>query len=176
MKQLNSDITDIYNRYSKYLYSIAYRILNDSLEAEDVMQETIIEYYKSSPIIIRSKESYLKSICIRKCIDIVRRRKVKESFIAESTILKENFNDSKENWDEFLEDKKRGGEIERTIENIKQTLQILPDGYRVVLSLYLFEGYDYKEISKILQTKQSSVRSQYMRGKEKLLKLLKEKS
>ena len=60
-----------------------------------------------------------------------------------------------------------------TVDMIKQRMQQLPDGYRTVLSLYLFEGYDHEEISEILGVAQSTVRTQYIRAKEKLLKLLK---
>ena len=49
----------------------------------------------------------------------------------------------------------------------------ITDGYRTVLSLYLFEGYDHEEISEILGVAQSTVRTQYIRAKQKLLKLLK---
>ena len=60
-----------------------------------------------------------------------------------------------------------------TVDMIKQRIQQLPDGYRTVLSLYLFEGYDHEEISEILGVAQSTVRTQYIRAKQKLLKLLK---
>jgi len=64
-------------------------------------------------------------------------------------------------------------EIWYTVDMIRQTMQQLPDGYRTVLSLYLFEGYDHEEISEILGVAQSTVRTQYIRAKQKLLKLLK---
>ena len=51
---------------------------------------------------------------------------------------------------------------------------MLPDGYRVILSLILFEGYDYQEVASLLHLKESSVRSQYLRGKRKLLDMMKE--
>jgi RNA polymerase sigma factor (sigma-70 family) len=60
-----------------------------------------------------------------------------------------------------------------TVDMIKQRMQQLPDGYRTVLSLYLFEGYDHEEISEILGVAQSTVRTQYIRAKQKLLKLIK---
>ena len=49
----------------------------------------------------------------------------------------------------------------------------LADGYRIVLSLYLFEGYDMEEIAQILRLKPASVRSQYLRGKRKLIEWIK---
>lgn len=64
-------------------------------------------------------------------------------------------------------------EIWYTVDMIRQTMQQLPDGYRTVLSLYLFEGYDHEEISEILGVAHSTVRTQYLRAKQKLLKLLK---
>jgi len=64
-------------------------------------------------------------------------------------------------------------EIEYSVAGIKKAISELPDGYRAVLSLYLLEGYDYEEISDILQISQSTVRTQYKRGKQRLLQLLK---
>ena len=60
-----------------------------------------------------------------------------------------------------------------TVEQIKQAMEKLPEGYRVVLSLYLFEGYDMEEIAQILHVKPASVRSQYLRGKRKLIEGIK---
>ena len=55
---------------------------------------------------------------------------------------------------------------------IRKAMMGMPDGYRVVLSLLLFEGYDYTEAAQILQVEESTVRSQYLRGKRKLLGLI----
>jgi RNA polymerase sigma-70 factor (ECF subfamily) len=51
---------------------------------------------------------------------------------------------------------------------------LLPNGYRTVLSLYLFEGYDQEEIAEILRVSHATVRTQYMRAKQKLLGLIKQ--
>jgi len=64
-------------------------------------------------------------------------------------------------------------EVWYTIEMIKQKMKQMPDGYRTVLSLYLFEGYDQEEIAEILGVAPSTVRTQYIRAKQKLLQLLK---
>ena len=58
------------------------------------------------------------------------------------------------------------------MEQLKKAIQKLPDGYRVVLSLYLLEGYDHEEISQILGISNVSSRSQFMRAKIKLRQLL----
>ncbi len=49
---------------------------------------------------------------------------------------------------------------------------MLPDGYRIILTLYLLEGYDHAEISQILGISESTSKSQYSRAKEKLRNLL----
>ena len=58
---------------------------------------------------------------------------------------------------------------------IKGAIQKLPDGYRVVLSLFLIEGYDHEEISEILGISNSNSRTQYLRAKNKLRELLKDR-
>jgi RNA polymerase sigma-70 factor (ECF subfamily) len=58
---------------------------------------------------------------------------------------------------------------------IKDAIQKLPDGYRVVLSLFLIEGYDHEEISEILGISNSNSRTQYLRAKNKLRELLKDR-
>jgi len=58
---------------------------------------------------------------------------------------------------------------------IKNAIQKLPDGYRIVISLYLIEGYDHDEISQILGITNSASRTQLLRAKNKLRELLKDK-
>jgi RNA polymerase sigma-70 factor (ECF subfamily) len=65
-------------------------------------------------------------------------------------------------------------EIALKVEDIKKAVGLLPNGYRTVLTLYLFEGYDQEEIAEILQVTHGTVRTQYMRAKQKLLQYLKQ--
>jgi RNA polymerase sigma-70 factor (ECF subfamily) len=66
-------------------------------------------------------------------------------------------------------------EIILEIDRIKEALQHLPDGFRTVLSLYLFEGYDHREIAEILDITESTSKSQYNRAKKRLKEILKER-
>ena len=50
----------------------------------------------------------------------------------------------------------------------------LPQIYRIIIHLYYYEGYSVKEISSILQIKESTVQTRLMRGREKLKSMLKE--
>ena len=62
------------------------------------------------------------------------------------------------------------------IKLIHEAIQQLPDGYRIVLTLYLLEGYDHTEISEILGITEGTSKSQYNRAKEKLKTLLKSRN
>ena len=59
-----------------------------------------------------------------------------------------------------------------TVENVKNAIAMLPDGYRVVLSLYLLEGYDHAEIAEVLGISESTSKSQFNRSKKKLKEIL----
>ena len=63
-------------------------------------------------------------------------------------------------------------EIQYSGAQIKEATKKLPAGYRIILSLYLFEGYDMEEIASILKIQPPSVRSQYLRAKRKLLDII----
>jgi RNA polymerase sigma-70 factor (ECF subfamily) len=62
-----------------------------------------------------------------------------------------------------------------TVEKVKRAIELLPDGYRSVLSMYLFEGYDHAEIGEVLGISESTSKSQFNRAKKKLKELLEAK-
>ncbi len=62
-----------------------------------------------------------------------------------------------------------------TVEKVKNAITLLPDGYRSVLSMYLFEGYDHAEIGEVLGISESTSKSQFNRAKKKLKELLESK-
>uniref|UniRef100_UPI0040472D8C RNA polymerase sigma factor n=1 Tax=Roseivirga sp. TaxID=1964215 RepID=UPI0040472D8C len=57
---------------------------------------------------------------------------------------------------------------------MKRAIELLPEGYRLVLTLYLIEGYDHKEIAEILEITESTSKSQFNRSKKKLKEILKQ--
>ncbi|HSH20066.1 MAG TPA: RNA polymerase sigma factor, partial [Draconibacterium sp.] len=96
---------------------------------------------------------------INRSLDYLKKRKVKFEEIKEKTTQIIDFQ---------METKKVNVEV------IKNAIQKLPDGYRVVLSLYLIEGYDHEEISEILGISNSNSRTQFLRAKNKLREILKD--
>jgi RNA polymerase sigma-70 factor (ECF subfamily) len=152
----------LYDRYSKAMFNTALRIVNKVPDAEDVLQDSFIDAYTQLGSFENRSTfgAWLKQIVVFKSIALLKRRRM--NFVDLETIgelPEENELDETEMW--------------YTVDVIKQTVQQLPDGYRTVLSLYLFEGYDHEEIAEILGIAQSTVRTQYIRAKQKLLQLLK---
>lgn len=155
---------EFYKLYSKAMYNIAYRITNNELDAEDVLQESFVNAFKSinSYRGTASIGAWLKRIVINNSITAVKKRKVDLVPMDEYGALADVPDGS---GDEMLY---------LNVDRIRRAVQLLPDGYRVVFSLYLMEGYDHKEIASILKITESTSKSQYNRSKKKLQKILKE--
>jgi RNA polymerase sigma factor (sigma-70 family) len=137
------------------------RIINNETEAEDIMQEAFlkafskIDTYKGEV----SFGAWLKKIVINRSLDHLKKKKLKFEEINEKT-------------NQIIDYQMETKEV--NVQVIKDAIQKLPDGYRVVLSLYLIEGYDHEEISEILGISNSNSRTQYLRAKNKLRELLKD--
>ena len=58
---------------------------------------------------------------------------------------------------------------------IKDAIRELPQGYRVVLTLALIEGYDHEEIAQVLSISESTSRSQLVRARKKLIEIINSK-
>lgn len=150
----------LYKLYYKSMFNTSLRIIGDPNDAEDVMQEAFLNAFKKLNT-YEGKVSFgawLKKIVVNRSLDYLKKRKV-------------NF----EELDERLSDEVESPMMEThevDLAKIKQAIFQLPEGYRVVLSLYLLEGYDHDEISEILNISNSSSRSQLLRAKNKLRKLL----
>ncbi|HEX7584828.1 MAG TPA: RNA polymerase sigma factor [Prolixibacteraceae bacterium] len=150
---------ELYKLYYKPLYNICLRLVGNAVEAEDVMQEafmkafTKIDTYEGKV----SFGAWLKKIVINRSLDQLKKRKVKFEELNEKIPDEEPISIDI-------------SEIQ--LEKLKNTIQQLPDGYRVVLSLYLLEGYDHEEIAQILGISNVSSRSQFLRAKLKLRQML----
>lgn len=164
------EITAFYNRYKTRLYNTSLRITGDSFDAEEIVQDTIIKYLRTNTAKLSEAQTsaWLTKACTRASIDMLRMRrglKVKLEKYAEE----DSEEDSSQQWDSLLQSQSP----QEMIGRIKRQMLLMPDGYRAVLSLLLFEGYDYSEASQILEVEESTVRSQYLRGKRKLVEMIK---
>ena len=154
----------IYQKYAKAMYNTSLRIVNHTGDAEDVMQEAFTDAFRSLEDFHYKSTfgAWLKRIVINKSINQLRKRKM--DLI---DIEKTNIGNVAE------EDGPNEEELQLKIEDIKKAVALLPNGYRTVLTLYLFEGYDQEEVAEILGVTHATVRTQYMRAKKKLLQYIK---
>ena len=107
--------------------------------------------------------AWLKKIIVNRSLDIVKTRK---AVISIETSPVDIADESANAYTEMPE--------EVNVEMIKEAIYALPEGYRIVLSLYLLEGYDHDEISEILNITNATSRTQFHRAKKKLAELLNE--
>lgn len=157
-----------YNLFCKSVYNSSLRIVGNSPEAEEVMQETFLKVF-TRPHLLQENENamerMLRRIAINHSIDIFRKRNIRfEAFT-------ERHNSTLPDEDEPEEE----DQTEATVEMIRQGIRELPDGYRMILSLHLIEGLKYEEIARQLNISASGVRSQYVRARKKLIQMIQEK-
>ena len=160
---------ELYQHYTKAMYNVCLRIVNHEAEAEDVLQEAFIDAF-SHINSFRGQSTFgawLKQIVVNRAINHLRGRRLALVDIESHRIGEDDGPDlaDPEPYDE------EGTQLE--VERVRQAMERLPEGYRVVLSLYLFEGYDHEEIGNVLNISETTSRTQYLRGKKRLLELMK---
>lgn len=152
----------LYAQYSKAMYNVCLRIMNDDMLAEDVLQESFVDVftkihtfkYESTP------GAWIKRIVVNNCINKLRKNKLHLESLEEEHTGIAMHNDA---YDESSAYK---------IKDIKRAMNQLPDGYRTIFSLYALEGYDHQEIGSILGISESTSKSQYSRAKKKIKALI----
>ena len=137
--------THLYDMYSKSLFSVINVLIKNREEAEDVLQEAFLDAFNRIKD-FRQETTFglwLKQIVINRSINYLRKRKMDLVSLEEVEVADEP------NYDE--------SETHFKVEAIKAAMAELPDGYRVVLTLYLFEGYVHEEIAHILKKKENTI-------------------
>ena len=148
------------------MYNTSLRIVNNTAEAEDILQESFLDAFRriDSYSGEGSFGSWLKRIVVNRSLDYL--RKAREMVQIDETIT------------EIPEESNHVSEEELLfrVEEIKRAISVMPEDYRVVLSLILFEGYDHEEVSRLLGITNQLSRTRYSRARQKLLGILKEKN
>jgi RNA polymerase sigma-70 factor (ECF subfamily) len=153
---------EVYRLYQKAMFNTALRIVGDPDDAEDVMQEAFLKAFAKIRT-YRGEVSFgawLKRIVVNKSLDFLRLRKDQISLeeVGELEEIEEDTSGVPEKWP--------------AVDQIKNAIAALPEGYRVVLTLILLEGYDHEEVAGILNISNATSRTQYHRAKKKLLELI----
>ncbi|HLV39049.1 RNA polymerase sigma factor [Xanthomarina sp.] len=153
---------EIYNRYYKAMFNVAYRIVKDRFEAEDVMQEAFLLAFTKLESLqdVSTFGAWLKRIVINNSLHHFKKNNKYETASFEDVKYK-------------IESEDQGIPIDYEFTNLKakqvlETLNTLKENYRITLTLHLIEGYDYEEISSILNMSYSNCRTTISRAKESL--------
>ena len=153
----------LYRQYSDGMFIVAQRYLKDTAMAEDAMQEAFIKAFRKLNQFKGDVTfgAWLKRIVINTCLDAIKAKKIDTEPIEEEVI---RIADDEDNWN--VSD-------ETTVAEITSAIEKLPESCRVVVQLFLLEGYDHQEISEILRITESASRTNLHRGKLKLKESLK---
>jgi RNA polymerase sigma-70 factor (ECF subfamily) len=165
---------EVYKLYYKAMYNTALRILKDTFEAEDIMQESFLTAFsKLSTFKSQSRfgdenvpfGSWLKRIVINKSLTQLKKNKRLEQWNDETKTSKLEVEDSVNETDYHSV----------KVEKILSAIKSLKSNYSVILTLSLIEGFDNEEIANILKTNNQQVRTTISRAKAKLRKVLENK-
>ncbi len=151
----------LYEKYIGAMFHTATRMVGSTEEAEDVIQEAFIRVFQGLNQFKGESTlgAWIKRIVVHTALNHLRQHK-RNGFLS----IEEGFPEPSQEPDEPKSDWKP--------EDIHYAIKQLPEGCRVVLSLYLLEGYQHKEIAQILGIAESTSKTQYRRGKKLLKQLL----
>ena len=153
---------ELYRLYSKAMYNLSLRMIKDELDAEDVLQNAFIDVFTKLETFKYESSigAWIKRIVLNNGINFLKRKRVffEELDDRHGQVISDDGNDL--------------GNAGLSVDSIKKALFELPDGYRVVFSLYMLEGYDHQEIGEILGITEATSKSQYSRAKRKLKEIL----
>ncbi|QED36787.1 RNA polymerase sigma factor [Antarcticibacterium arcticum] len=157
---------EIYNKYYKAMYNTALRIVNDTAEAEDMMQEAFIKAFTKLDS-FQGKSTFgawLKKITVNLSINSINKNSRYQNVSYEDALKYEV--EEPEGID------LREDEANTKVQKVLRALNGLKESYRIILTLHLIEGYDYDEICEIMEITAANCRTSISRAKESLRKKL----
>lgn len=157
--------TGLYNRYARQVYNSISRIVSHSGEAEDILQDTFCAVFSEVGKLanVSSVEAWVRRLAINRSISHIRRRKITFSDLGEMDLPDE------------VEDNVKADIFDSKVEDVKKSIEELPEGYKTIVNLHIFEKLTHEEISVMLDLTATNVRTQYHRAKKKILLSLKDK-
>ena len=153
----------LYKLYYKAMYNTAYRIVRNSAEAEDIIQEAFLSAFRKIDEYqgAASFGSWLRQIVVNRALDVLRSKK--EFVPVEDIHLADEDAGQEENYLEI---------INYRIDRIRKGIERLSDDDRIIISLFLLEGYDHEEIAQVLDISYNASRTRYSRARQRLRDLL----
>lgn len=140
------------------MYKTAISILHNDADAADAIQETILTCWKNIKTLKQDKyfKTWLIRILINRCKDMIKKNS--------KTVYVESYDGIEMETDNTLSDR-----------SVKESLDGLSDNYRLILTLYYTQGLSIKEISKLLDMKENTVKTRLSRGRAEFRSLYTQK-
>jgi RNA polymerase sigma factor (sigma-70 family) len=137
-------------------------MIKNEMDAEDLLQNSFVDVFTKLHTFRYQSTigAWIKRIVINNCINFLKKRRLQ---IEE---LQDHYTGMP------AEEEASSPDFPLTTDSVRNALGELPEGYRVVFNLYMFEGYDHKEIGQILGVTEATSKSQYSRAKRKLRDIL----
>ncbi len=143
-----SAIRELYDRFSREMLSVSYRITGNMSESEDILQESFLTSFDKLGQLEKAAAypGWLKRIVTNKSLTVVKKR----IHFSEVNEIPEWEEEDSSPWYSGI-----------SFDKIRDAIQELPEGCRQVLSLYLLEEYKHREIAEMLNISVSTSKSQY---------------
>jgi RNA polymerase sigma factor (sigma-70 family) len=166
-RQEASAQTAFYDRYKGRLLGVCERYAKTKAEAEDIFQEAFIKVFRSLNEVrdLGAIDSWVKSVVIRTAINYYNRTTKEQQL--HSSIENVQYEYESDDYERIID--------QLNVEVLLAMINQLPDGYRMVINLHLIDGYTHQEIGGMLSISDGTSRSQYLRGRNLLMKKLQEK-
>lgn len=155
----------LYQLYSRAMFNICYRMMHNREDAEDMLQEAFTQAFRKLDTFRYESGfgSWIKRIVVNTCLNTIKKRKPELVYC--DTVYRNE-----------IEEEEEDNEMELTKQRVLNAIEQLPDGGRMVFSLYLLEGYDHAEIAQIMGISESTSKTQFMRAKRRIVEILKSKN
>lgn len=157
---------ELFKLYANAMYNICRRMMGDDDDAKDVLQDAFVHAFMKIRGLreIETFPAWIKRIVINHCINALKKRSITVTDIDEEPDLPE----------EDAGISKSSDEINHEVNRVLKAIDCISEGCKTVLNLYLFEGYDHKEIAQILNISESASKAQYSKARAKVRKILEE--
>ena len=143
--------------YQDNLYAVAFNICKNQMDAEDVVQETFVQYYTTKKQF--EDQQHLRAWLIRVAIN--KAKNMTRTFWKRNKCSLEDYMETLT----FEDTDSR---------NLFEEVMKLPDKYRIIIHLFYYEDYSVKEIAEIIKLSESNVKTRLSRGRTLLRNTLKE--
>jgi len=151
----------LYNKYSNRMLAVCLRYVGDMEDARDLLQEGFIKLFANLHQYTGggSFDGWVRKIFVNCALERLRQQDVLRNAV--------DINDT-----DYADIPDETAVSQLSAEEIMAYVQSLPDGFRTVFNMFAIEGYSHKEIGQKLNITESTSRSQYMRARKILQKMI----